>query len=98
MQIVDDYIATLPRWQQENLNGFRSLVHEVEPGIVEDWKWGSPAFILNGKILFTVSGFKAHTKYTFMAGSTELLDPKSLFTGGAKVMRHIDLREGEALD
>jgi hypothetical protein len=99
MQKIDDYIARLPAWQRQNLVAFRTLIHEVVPDVTEDWKWNVPFFMLNGKMLFAMSGFKEHTKYNFLSGA--LIDDKDkLFNNGleSKTAHAIDLREGENID
>ena len=48
---VDEYIATLPDWQQEICQLVRSLVHQAEPGIVETIKRSRlPYFVLEGNV------------------------------------------------
>ncbi len=100
MQKVDDYLFELPVWQQNHLALFRKLVHEVAPTIEEDWKWNVPFFMLNGKMLFAMSAFKAHTKYNFILNGAFLQDEGKLFNNGrdSKQSRSIDLREDETID
>jgi hypothetical protein len=100
MTKVDDYLASLPDWQQKNLELFRSAVHEVDESITEDFKWGVPVFMHGGKMYFAMSAFKHHTKYNFMQNGAHLEDSEKLFNNGfdSKKHRGIDLFEGEALD
>ncbi|HSX09901.1 MAG TPA: DUF1801 domain-containing protein [Candidatus Saccharimonadales bacterium] len=50
-QRIDDYIATLPAWQQEICSHVRKLVHEADKEIVETIKrTNRPYFVLNGNI------------------------------------------------
>jgi len=100
MNKINEYLNLLPLWQKHNLELFRAAVHEVVPGVVEDWKWNVPVFMVNGKMYFAMSAFKAHTKYDFMHNASQLADPDHLFNNGldAKVTRGIDLREGETID
>lgn len=99
-QKIDDYLAGLPDWQAENLTTFRKLVHLVDPGVTEDWKWNVPVFNIDGKLTFAMSAFKAHTKYNFIGNGALLEDPNHLFNNGfdSKKSRGIDLREGESID
>jgi len=99
-QKIDTYLADLPDWQNQNLALFRRLVHGAEPKIVEDWKWNVPFFMLDGKMLFAMSAFKAHTKYNFIANGALLNDPHKLFNNGleSKKSRGIDLHEDEAIN
>ena len=100
MEKVDEYLKALPDWQQANLELFRNAVHEVEPSIVEDFKWDVPVYLLKGKILFAMSVFKAHTKFNFIGNGAYLDDQKKLFNSGldSKKSRGIDLREGETIN
>ena len=97
---VDQYIQSLPRWQQENLSLFRGLLHKVVPDLEEAIKWGVPVFMVNKKMLFAMSAFKAHTKYNFIQNGALLEDTDKLFNNGfeSKKSRGIDLREGDVVD
>jgi hypothetical protein len=70
------------------------------PTISEDVKWHVPVFILDGKMVFAMSAFKAHTKYNFIHNGASLADPDALFNNGfdSKKSRGIDLREGDGID
>jgi hypothetical protein len=97
---IDDYLAGLPVWQKENLNNFRVLVRQADKRIVEGWKWNVPVFILNGKTLFAMASFKAHTKYNFILNGAMLEDSSKLFNNGfdSQKSRAIDLKEYETID
>jgi hypothetical protein len=41
---VDAYIAALPPLRAERLAALRGQIHEVAPGIVEDFDWKMPVF------------------------------------------------------
>ena len=48
---VDDYIRSLPAWQEKMCETIRSLIHEAEPDIVEEIKFTNrPYFTLNGNV------------------------------------------------
>lgn len=100
MNKIDEYINSLPNWQKLNLELFRSVIHDIVPSIVEDWKWNVPVFNYEGKVYFAMSGFKAHTKYNFMSNGALLEDPNKLFNNGleSKKSRGIDLHEGQKID
>ncbi|MDB5169358.1 MAG: hypothetical protein JWO41_714 [Candidatus Saccharibacteria bacterium] len=97
---TDEYLKTLPEWQQKNLMLFRELVHAASPDISEEIKWGVPVFIRNKKMAFSMGSFKAHTKYNFISNGAELSDNKGLFNNGleSKKSRSIDLQEGQSID
>ncbi len=52
---VDDYIDNAPQWQAE-LKRLREIMNATP--LVEEVKWGAPAYTHNGKILVGVGGFK----------------------------------------
>lgn len=98
-QKIDQYLASQEGWKQKNLELFRSLVHEIEPGVVEDWKWSVPVFLTNGKLVCAMSSFKEHTKYNFFYGA-DISDKHRLFNNGLQSKQHrsIDLLKGQILD
>jgi uncharacterized protein YdeI (YjbR/CyaY-like superfamily) len=62
---IDDYIAKSAPFAQPILRHLRSLVHQAVPGVEETWKWSSPFFAYNGKILCNMAAFKAHAVFGF---------------------------------
>lgn len=95
---IDAHIAALGDWRGKTVAEFRKLVLTAVPGIVEDWKWGTPVWALNGNVV-AAGTFKDHIKLNFFKGAA-LSDPKGLFNAGleAKGSRGIDLYEGDKLD
>jgi uncharacterized protein YdeI (YjbR/CyaY-like superfamily) len=58
---VDAYIANKAApFAQPILAYIREVFHEAVPDIVEDIKWGAPAFVYKGKNLGGMAAFKAH--------------------------------------
>ena len=48
---VDEYISSLPKWQQEICEAVRVLIHQAEPDIVEEIKFKNrPYFTLKGNV------------------------------------------------
>ena len=46
---IDEMIADLGDWRGEWLTEIRRLIHEVDPEVVEDWKWrGTPVWSQDG--------------------------------------------------
>jgi hypothetical protein len=97
-------IEDLGDWRGEMLARVRRLIHEADPGIVEEWKWekptssGVPVFSQAG-IVCTGESHKQVVKLTFARGAS-VDDPKKLFNASLEgnVRRAIDLREGAAID
>lgn len=97
---TDEYLQDLPDWQRANLIIFRQLVHQASPNVAEEIKWGVPVFLIDKKMVFAMSSFKAHTKYNFIQNGATLNDKERLFNNGldSKKSRSINLREDEAID
>lgn len=95
---VDTYISSKPEWQQANLLLFRHAISRSGVPATETIKWNVPVFVVDGKALFAMSAFVAHTKYNFFTGAS--LRNQSLFNNGldSKQSRGIDLRKGETID
>ena len=96
---IDKRIASLGDWRGERLAEIRKLIHEVDPDVVEDWKWmGTPVWSNNGMYVLA-NPHKGKVKLQFFHGA-QLPDPKELFNaglGGGK-WRAIDFREGDKVD
>jgi hypothetical protein len=96
---IDKLIADLGDWRGERLAEIRTLIHEVDPEVVEEWKWmGSPVWSHEGMYALA-NAHKDKVKLTFFHGA-ELPDPKKLFNAGAggNTWRAIDFREGDKID
>jgi hypothetical protein len=96
--LIDERIAALGGWRGDMLVQLRALVHEADPGIVEEWKWSNPVWSHDG-IVCTGEAYKSAVKMTFPKGAS-LPDPKGLFNSSLEgnVRRAIDFREGDTLD
>ncbi len=96
---IDELIAGLNDWRGKTLASLRSIIHEADPEIVEEWKWkGAPVFSDHG-IVCVANAFKAKVKLTFYEGAS-LPDPDKLFNSGleGKKWRTIDLYEGDKVN
>jgi hypothetical protein len=96
---IDKSIARLGDWRGERLAEIRKLIHEVDPEVVEDWKWmGTPVWSHAGMYALA-NAHKDKVKLTFFHGA-ELPDPNRLFNAGkgGNQWRAIDLYEGDKLD
>jgi hypothetical protein len=96
---IDKRIADLGDWRGERLAEIRALIHEVDPEVVEEWKWmGSPVWSHEGMYALA-NPHKGKVKLTFFHGA-ELPDPKQLFNAGAggNTWRAIDFRDGDKID
>ena len=96
---IDQLIAKHPDWRGAKLAEMRRIILEVDPGIVEEWKWmGSPVWELDG-ILIVGDIFKAKVKLGFLYGAS-LDDPQGLFNGelGGNQRRSVEFTEGHSVD
>ena len=101
---IDGRIAELDDWRGATLARMRSLIHEADPDVVEEWKWakatnpGTPVWSHNG-IICTGESYKKVVKLTFMKGAS-LGDPTKLFNSSLEgaTRRAIDIAEGEEPD
>ncbi len=95
---IDKKIAELGDWRGNEMARLRKLINETDPGLEEEWKWGTPVWTHNG-LVCAVGAFKDHLKVNFFRGK-ELKDPHHLFNAGldAKATRAIDIHEGEDVD
>lgn len=96
---IDRAIADLGDWRGERLAEIRRLIHEVDPGVVEEWKYrGSPVWSHDGT-LAVGNAHKNKVKITFAHGA-QLRDPGKVFNAGlgGKKWRAIDVYEGDKID
>jgi hypothetical protein len=98
-KIIDKKIASLTDWRGERLKAIRKLIHEVDPGIIEEWKWmGTPVWNHDG-IVCCADAHTHHVKMTFLKGA-KLKDPQRVFNaeleGNAR--RAIKWSQGDALN
>ena len=101
---IDEKIKELGDWRGKTLAKVRTIIHEADPEIVEEWKWamayspGTPVWS-HGGIVCTGETYKSVVKMTFAKGAA-LKDPAGLFNSSldGNVRRAIDIHEGEKID
>src|ERR1700756_5203106 len=96
--LIDERIKEFADWRGKMLAKVRTVIHEADPEIVEEWKWGIPVFS-HGGIVCTGETYKTAVKLTFAKGAA-LKDPSHLFNSSLEgnVRRAIDLHEGDKVD
>jgi uncharacterized protein YdhG (YjbR/CyaY superfamily) len=57
---VADYIAKSPPESRKGLRALRALVRAAAPRATEQISYGIPTFVLNGKYLVYIAGWKSH--------------------------------------
>lgn len=98
-QSIDNLIATHPDWRGQALAQARRAILDVDPGVVEHWKYmGAPVWELDGPLIVG-NILKAKVKLGFMYGAS-LEDPRGLFNGElkGKQRRSYELAQGDLLD
>jgi hypothetical protein len=103
-QQIDARIKELDDWRGKTLARVRALIKQVDPEIVEEWKWqkasspGTPVWS-HGGIVCTGETYKNVVKLTFAKGAA-LKDPSGLFNSSldGNVRRAIDIHEGNEID
>ena len=95
---IDRRIRELGDWRGSVLKRMRGLIHEADPGVVEEWKWmGTPVWSHNGGVC-TGESYKQVVKLTFFRGAS-LKDPARLFNPSLEgnTRRAIDIRKDDAI-
>jgi hypothetical protein len=98
-QLIDARIKELGDWRGETLARVRSLIREVCPDVVEEWKWRGVPVWEHAGIICTGETYKAVVKLTFANGAL-LEDPLGLFNSSldGNVRRAIDIHEGDTIN
>lgn len=98
-ELIDARIDELGDWRGKTLSRIRAVIKQVDPEVVEEWKWrGVPVWSHDG-ILCTGETYKKVVKLTFAKGAF-LKDPAGLFTSSLEgnTRRAIDIHESEKID
>jgi hypothetical protein len=97
-RLIDARIKELGDWRGSMLGRLRALVKEADPEVVEEWKWGGPAWSHDG-LICTGETYRKVVKLTFPKGAT-VEDPSGLFNSSLEgnTRRAIDFHEGEKID
>jgi len=97
-KLIDKQIADLTDWRGKTLAKLRKIIHDADPELTEDWKWGTAVWSHKGLVV-AVGAFKETVKVNFFQGAS-LPDPNKLFNAGleAKKTRAIDFHDGDKLN
>ena len=96
---VDDYIDTLPDWQQAICRQVRDLVHAADPAVAETIKFKvRPYFVLEGNICALLAT-KDHVD-VFLYDGAIVPDPQGIITGGHDntTARTVAFRQAEPIN
>lgn len=95
---VDEYIESLPSWQQDICRQVRALVHEADPEVVETIKrTNRPYFVLEGNVCALLAA-RDHVN-VFLYDGAIVPDPDRIITSGHenKTARTVAFRQGEPI-
>lgn len=98
-KLIDQKLAALSDWRGELIRFLRQLIHEVDPTIIEEWKWmGTPTWNHDG-IVCLANAHKFVVKVTFPKGA-KLADPQRVFNAGlgGNAWRAIDWSQGDTIN
>ena len=97
-KLIDKQVADLTDWRGKMLAKLRKIIHDADPELTEDWKWGTAVWSYKGLVL-AVGAFKETVKMNFFQGAS-LPDPNKLFNAGleAKKTRAIDFHDGDKIN
>jgi len=101
---IYEKIRQLGDWRGKVLATVRTVIHQADPEIAEEWKWakatspGVPVWS-HGGIICTGESYKDKIKLTFAKGAS-LKDPAGLFNSSldGNVRRAIDIHEGDKIN
>jgi hypothetical protein len=98
-RLIDARIKELGDWRGKTLARIRALISEVDPDVVEEWKWRGVPVWSHAGIVCTGETYKSIVKVTFSKGAS-LNDPKGLFNSSLEgnTRRAIDFHEGDKID
>jgi hypothetical protein len=93
------FLCGLPAEKRELAEEIRRIVIQADKKIEEAIKWGNLTFVKNGKnIAFVYTyGKVSYINFGFFK-ATSLKDPKGLFQGTGKSMRHVKIYSRKDLD
>ena len=89
---IDQKIKELGDWRGEMLAKVRTIVHEADPEIVEEWQWMGDSGLVPRRHRLHGETYKNVVKMTFAKGAA-LKDPSGLFSSSldGNVRRAIDI-------
>jgi hypothetical protein len=98
-QLIDARIKELSDWRGETLARIRILIKQVDPEMVEEWKWRGVPVWSHAGLICTGETYKNAVKTTFAKGAS-LEDPSGLFNSSldGNTRRAIDFHEGDKID
>ena len=93
---IDEYIASLGGdWRSETVASLRGIVDTAAPEARASIKWAQPVWESNGPFAY-VKAFGRSVNIGFWRGA-QLDDPAGILEGEGDRMKHLTLRDGDAI-
>ena len=93
---IDEYVASLGGdWRSETVASLRRIVDAAAPDASSTIKWAQPVWESDGPFAY-VKAFGRSVNIGFWRGA-ELDDPTGILEGEGERMKHLTLREGDAI-
>lgn len=93
---IDEYIASLGGdWRADVVSRLKAVVDEAAPDAKASIKWAQPVWESNGPFAY-VKAFSRTVNIGFWRGA-QLDDPAGILEGEGDRMKHLSLREGDAV-
>lgn len=84
---IDEYIAAFPADIQEILKKIRETIKKAAPAAEEAIKYGMPAFVLNGNLVFFAAWKKHIALYPAPRGNDRFKDELQKYEGGKGTLK-----------
>jgi hypothetical protein len=96
MDVLNEYLATVPAELRERVRTLDALVHKAAPRLTRSLKWGNLTYHHTANVCALVT-HRQHVNLQVWAGA-EIADPDGLLRGTGKQMRHIRFDLGPGPD
>ena len=93
---IDAYIEKLEDWRGPTVRELVELVQRAAPEARGSIKWAQPVFEMNGPCIW-IRAYPRAVSIGFWRGA-EIRDEHAHLQGDGQRMRHVTVREGEAVD
>lgn len=94
---IDGFLKKQPPHLRVILEELRRLVEDVAPDAVSSLKWGMPCFTVNGRMMCSLGGHKAHVNLVLMGPAAAFGDPDGRLSGAGANGRHLKLTSLDGL-
>jgi hypothetical protein len=98
-KVAEDFLSSLPEEKRKLTKMVREIVLQADEKIEEAIMWGNLTFVKDGKNLAFIYTYDKASYINFgFLKATSLKDPKGLFQGTGKGMRHVKIYSEKDID